>query len=162
MNPQIWINQTNSMRFWNTEMKTWLMNSKQSPGQSMRNFSSPSAHKRQESPLACGVWERKRQVLKVTIWLPLPDLSACHGRSAWVMRTVRALSIQTVCSANSDCPEPDTSDGPRSLPGQSAAWYSNIQSLSTFWFWISNWVCRSNMDILTNPRVSMHAYMKVA
>jgi hypothetical protein len=147
------------MRFWNTKMKTWLMSSKQSPGQSVRNFGSPSAHKQQESPLACGVWERKRQVLKkVNIWLPLPDLSACRGRSAWGLWKVHALSIQTVCSADSDCPEPDTSDGPRSLPGQSAAWYSNIQTLSTFWFWISNLVYHSNMDILTNPRVSMHAY----
>jgi hypothetical protein len=42
-------------------MKTWLMNSKQSPGQSARKFGSPFAHSRQESLLACGVRERERE-----------------------------------------------------------------------------------------------------
>jgi hypothetical protein len=111
------------MRCWNTKMKTWLMNSKQSPGQSVRNFGSPSAHNRQESLLACRVWERKRHVLKVTIWLPLPNLSACHGQSAWVCGwsapcqfkqsalltwTVQNLIRRTVHGHYPDGPRPDT------------------------------------------------------
>ena len=104
------------MRFWNTEMKTWLMNSQQSPGQSVRKFGSPSAHNRQESLLACGVWERGRQALKVTLWLPLSDLSACHGRSApcqfrrsaLLTRTVEIMIRRTVRGPYPDGPRPDT------------------------------------------------------
>jgi hypothetical protein len=59
--------------------------------------------------------------MKVTICLPLPDLIACRGRSAQGRWTVRVLLTQTVCSADSDCPDPDTADGPQSLPGRSAA-----------------------------------------
>jgi hypothetical protein len=59
--------------------------------------------------------------MKVTICLPLPDLIACRGRSAQGRRMVRALLTQTVCSADSDYPDPDMADGLRSLPGRSAA-----------------------------------------
>jgi hypothetical protein len=59
--------------------------------------------------------------MKVTSGLPLPNLTACRGRSAQGRRTVRALVIQSVCSADSDCPDPDTADGPRSIGGRSVA-----------------------------------------
>jgi hypothetical protein len=146
------------MRLWNTGMNTWLLNFPQAYGQFVRKFPSRSTHKRRESSLdVWRVWE-ERQQMKVTSWLPLPDLIAYRGRSAQGQRTVRALVTQTVYSADSDCPDPDTADGPQSIGGWSATWYSILQTLSTYWFWISNLIWCSYMDMSTNPKVSMHAY----
>jgi hypothetical protein len=59
--------------------------------------------------------------MKLTSRLLLPDITACRGRSAQGRRTVRALVTHTVCSADSDCPDPDTADGSWSIGGRSAA-----------------------------------------
>jgi hypothetical protein len=118
MNPQIWINQTNSIRFRDTKMKTWLMNSKQSLGQSVHNFGSLSAHKRQESPLVCWKWQSDclcpiyllvtddprgvygrsapcqfRQSALLTAWLRL-SRTWYIGQSAVITRTVRGLILK--------------------------------------------------------------------
>ena len=111
------------MRFWNTEMKTWLMNSKQSPGQSVRKFASPSAHNRQESPF--GVWsvcERDKgwkwhSDCLCPTYLPVADgprgvcgrSAPCQfRRSALLTRTVQILIRWTVCGPYPDGPRPDT------------------------------------------------------
>jgi hypothetical protein len=49
------------------------------------------------------------------------DKLTASARFNCLSRTVRALMIQTVCSAVSDCPDPDTADGPWSLPGRFVA-----------------------------------------
>ena len=146
------------MRLWNTGMKTCLLNFPQAFGLSVRNFSSPSAHNRRKWPF--GEWRawEERQWVEMTSWLPLPVFTAYRGRSAQGLRTVRALITSDCLRFWPDCLDPDTVDGPRSMGGRSAAWDSILQILSTFWFWISNLIWCSYMDISTNPRVSMHAY----
>jgi hypothetical protein len=44
-------------------------------------------------------------------------------------RTVRALVTQTVCTAPSDCPKPDTTDGPRSIGGRSTIHRRTVRDL---------------------------------
>jgi hypothetical protein len=80
----------------------------------VRKFASLSAHNRQEAPF--GVWSVREKKISVE-----SNTLTAAARLICLSRTARALSIQTVCSPDSDYPDPDTADGPRSLPGRSAA-----------------------------------------
>ena len=77
-------------------MKTWLMNSQQSPEQSVRKFASPSAHNQQESPF--GVWSVREK--KTTIE---SDTLTASARLICVSRMIR--------TGTADGPRPVNSDG---------------------------------------------------
>ena len=148
-----------STRFENTVMKTcrWNVATSCRTVRAQLYFT-VRAHSTQES---IGRVESKREQANERNWqvcCHCPFLLPCRGRSALGRRTVRALMSSDGLQGWSDCPVPDAADGPRSMGGRSATWYSFFQLLSTCWFWISNLNWCSYMDILTNPRVSMHAY----
>ena len=141
----------NPQDLWNTVMKTCWSNVATScrTVRAQRHFS-VRAQSTKET-----IWrvDSKREGPRNT-----NDKSAASARFYCLSRTVRALMRSDGLHCWSDCPVPDAADGPRSMGGRSAAWYSFFQLLSTFWFWISNPNWCLYMDISTNPRVSMHAY----
>jgi hypothetical protein len=148
-----------STRFEDTVMKTcwWNVATSCRTVRSQLHFT-VRAHSTQES---IGRVESKRGRANEHKWQVCGHWSIllpCRGRSALGRRTVRALMISDGLRDWSDCPCPDAADGPRSMGGRSASWYSFFQLLSTFWFWISNPSWCLYMDISTNLRVSMHAY----
>jgi hypothetical protein len=153
-NPKIHNIWKNCLENLNTE-KTLLMRVKNTPGQSALESESSATQ------MTNFFFNRVKRVCE-TIYNEMSVV--CFGWLKSHSRTVHvgALTIRALKSADGllyppDCPDPIAADGPRSEGGRSATRQTVLHTLSSFLRQILTRVLSSNIDIFTNPRVSLYA-----